>query len=176
MSTIPANTSAIRIAQNTEVAFVTGGSRIQQGYVIEISENSVTIKKPDGTEVDILYEDISALYVRNINPSISEINGELSILTFPNESGQAITIRRIVSMRSTEELGGNYFTMNSDGSLQMGSYPSRVRTTTDTDSYSMMNLEVEVVHVIKLPGDRVANEMFTKLLSEKESMRDILLK
>jgi hypothetical protein len=176
MSTIPANTSAIRIALNTEVAFVTGGSRIQQGYVTKINENSVTIKKPDGTEVNILYKDISALYVRNINPSISEINGELSILTFTNESGQAITIKRIVSMRSTEELGGNYFTMNSDRSLQMGSYSSRVRTTTDTDSYSMMNLEVEVVQIIELPSDRVAHEMFQKLLSEKESMREILLK
>jgi hypothetical protein len=105
---------------NSAVSLVTNGAKHQQGQIIGIYEHYLKIKKPNGIEVDIRYEEINALDVNNAKLGIRKTDRKLLTPTLPNEPGEAISIKSIAP-RNLPEFDG----------------------TTD-DSYDMMDAEVEL--------------------------------
>jgi hypothetical protein len=145
MSRMPKSTSLMRVPIYTCAAFLTEGSRLQEGRIVKIGANGFTINKPSNTEVDILYKNVKALYLGNIKPGISKINGHLVAHRFLNKSGEAINVESIVPKCSPQELDcANNLVIEGDGEfvLMWSSQPPAGST---ADSFNMLELRIAPV-------------------------------
>jgi hypothetical protein len=141
MTRIPVSTRIMHVYLYTRAAFVAEENRLQEGRIVKIGVNGFRIKKPNDTEADILYKNVKALYLGNIKPGISKINGDLVAHRVLNKSGEAINVESIVPKCSPQELDyANNLVIEGDGeSVRMWSQPPAEST---ADSFNMLELRI----------------------------------
>jgi hypothetical protein len=126
MSTAPEKVSIVTMTAtiNSAVSLVINGAKLQQGQIIGIYEHHLTIRKSNGAEVDIPYNEISALALDGVRPYICEIDGKQFICELLDNPMEAINVKSITVMNSPEktERGGTVNIGGPEGaSLPIGS-------------------------------------------------------
>ncbi|MEX5663410.1 hypothetical protein ABFV57_00880 [Pseudomonas neuropathica] len=105
MSTAPEKVSIVTMTAtiNSAVSLVINGAKLQQGQIIGIYEHHLTIRKSNGAEVDIPYNEISALALDGVRPYICEIDGKQFICELPDNPMEAINVKSITLMNLPEK-------------------------------------------------------------------------
>lgn len=128
MSRIPESTSIVRIPLYTRAAFVTDGSRVQEGWINEIRDDSLTMERLDNTEITMLYISIDAIYLGDVDSSISRFDEDVFSCSLRNESGVAVNIGKIVPKNLPEVRGDNCIAVDPyDGAFLVSSHPRLAR-------------------------------------------------
>jgi hypothetical protein len=110
----------IHISMLAKASLVISDTRIQTGQIIEILDNSLIMKKSDGTEITILYENISAVVLDEEEPVVFESDKGSSIYRIENESVLPINIGSITPTNSPVKSESSGYTGGRDGaSLQI---------------------------------------------------------
>jgi hypothetical protein len=98
-----------------KASLVISDTRIQTGQIIEILDNSLIMKKSDGTEITILYENISAVVLDEEEPVVFESDKGSSIYRVENESVVPINIGSITPTNSPVTSESSGYTGGRDG-------------------------------------------------------------
>ncbi|ROO06004.1 hypothetical protein BK673_19595 [Pseudomonas fluorescens] len=139
MSGTPEKTSIMRVTIGSHVAVVTGGNRLQEGDITEIDDDKFTMKRSNGTKIDILYKDVNGFCFDDVEPGFGNIGGSLFVLAPRGQSGQVINIKHIVPMRLPLKPVGSCWAMGPDEVLMLLPPPLYG----PTGPYTMIDLETE---------------------------------
>ncbi|MEX5663412.1 hypothetical protein ABFV57_00900 [Pseudomonas neuropathica] len=153
MDRVQVNTSIIRVTKGSHVAVVTGGNRLREGHITEIDDYKFTMKRSNGTKIDILYKDVNGLYVDYVEPGIGNIDGKLSVLVW-GHSEQVINIQDIVPTRLPPKPVGYHFASGPDGFITLQPNPQSHIPTVGYDAMEMTMDHVKLILDIGEKPDR----------------------